>query len=95
VASRGRQFEKSHSSYRIDFVECFPALLRRRDVGDGLNGPFEPRGPDPQALDILLLNKVGQRLGVLPAPRRQVRVAADPTLQVFFALAVLKSMQIH
>ena len=48
--------------------------------------------PDDEVVDVLLLDELGELVGVLAAARRQVGIAADALLEVHLALAVSRQV---
>lgn len=92
--SQPKHFERIIlTTYRINLIECLPPLLWGLDILDGLYGPLHPRGPDPQAGDLLLVDVIREGLGVLSAARREVAVAADTTHYVVCAFAMLQDIE--
>lgn len=82
--------ERNNGTHSVDLVECLPVLFGCVDALRGLDGALHQAGPHAQVGDALVVHVLGERVGVLYTPGRQVPVPADPTLQVHVRLPVLQ-----
>lgn len=76
-------------TYSVNLVEGLPPFLRSWDLRHRLNGPFQPRSPNPQTADVLLLDVTGQSVSEHLPSFGELGVPSYPAFEIVGALAVL------